>query len=689
MDSLVAIRAELAEQEASQQQWASDEPRLLERVTPLGEDTGRYDILVDRAVFPLEGAGMTLRPGTGRVLGAVERLSADGLHLEVALDPLTPPPELGDRVLFDGTRMTRGLLTALEHVAQTPLTSAAQAWLGLTPVDTEARVSPIDVTIRSDLNLEQCNALDLVSGRQASWIIGPPGTGKTRTLVAAAIEAASSGELVLITTTTNTALDEVLRRLIPVARERGIGVGRGGEGGDDLPLSGVRTIEPWHLRPRRESPTDLSTTPLESAVSSVSPTGEFSGFSMPEFLPSRNLSVDWDAQMRLAEMNAEIPPSLLDPHERVARLAAAVGDTLTVASLRSSASTLSKESAPASLGSPVSTPTWGKSGRPEDLPIIAATCAWLSLHGVSLLNRACILVDEAGMVTMPHAVLVSSQASRRIAAFGDPQQLPPVTSVQSPELSVQLSQHPFRLADIAPVGQADDRRIVLREQYRMAPAVAHVISTVFYSGALRTATGVEDVPPGMAAVALVDTSALNPVVEQQGRSRTNPIHVDLVARLARLALKATTGSIAVITPFAAQARALRSALPTDTRLRIRTIHQLQGGEADTVIFDVCDGPPRPGVFLNERLHPEVAQLLCVALSRARLQCVVVAHEPVWRQMAGDEDTMLTRLFRALRESGVFLQPSATAPPVWNTEAGLVGDWDTRWSPPWDESSWGA
>ena len=58
--------------------------------------------------------------------------------------------------------------------------------------------------------------------------------------------------------------------------------------------------------------------------------------------------------------------------------------------------------------------------------------------------------------------------------------------------------------------------------------------------------------------------------------------------------------VAIIAPYRAQVRLLRRWLDAegqaDDRLKgieVGTVHAFQGGEADAVVFDIVDGPPRP------------------------------------------------------------------------------------------------
>jgi superfamily I DNA and/or RNA helicase len=115
----------------------------------------------------------------------------------------------------------------------------------------------------------------------------------------------------------------------------------------------------------------------------------------------------------------------------------------------------------------------------------------------------------------------------------------------------------------------------------------------------------------------------------RGGSRVNEASAELTADLAQDAVTGGAGSVAVITPYAAQARDIRRRLAarriTDAA-ECSTIHRFQGRECDTVIIDLVDAPPlRPGLLLSgDRAHSDAAHLLNVSLSRARGKLILVA-----------------------------------------------------------------
>jgi superfamily I DNA and/or RNA helicase len=111
--------------------------------------------------------------------------------------------------------------------------------------------------------------------------------------------------------------------------------------------------------------------------------------------------------------------------------------------------------------------------------------------------------------------------------------------------------------------------------------------------------------------------------------------------------------VGVIAPYRAQARALRDALRERCRARVddgsiqvSTVHRFQGEERDLIVFDTTDAPGKSGRFLSDLRNPSAANLINVAISRARHALIVVGDVPHLRRVLG-EDSSLLRVIRAL------------------------------------------
>jgi superfamily I DNA and/or RNA helicase len=124
----------------------------------------------------------------------------------------------------------------------------------------------------------------------------------------------------------------------------------------------------------------------------------------------------------------------------------------------------------------------------------------------------------------------------------------------------------------------------------------------------------------------------------KGASRVNPASAEVTADLALEAASGGAGSVAVITPYAAQARDIRRRLAARRiadAVECSTIHRFQGRECDIVIIDLVDAPPmRPGILLaGGRSQSDACNLLNVSLSRARGKLVIVADVAYFEEHA--------------------------------------------------------
>jgi hypothetical protein len=236
-----------------------------------------------------------------------------------------------------------------------------------------------------------------------------------------------------------------------------------------------------------------------------------------------------------------------------------------------------------------------------------------------------VLIDEASAAPLPAVFAAASLARAKVAALGDPRQLPPVAQSHGP-LSVRwLQRDVFAQAGLK---DEDDRAVLLREQYRMPPVISRLANELVYGGRLIDAPSVRRAP-GVAR--LLDTSGEGQCERQSG-SRLNRVQAELAVNLAsemagRLA--AQQGAIAIITPYRAQARLIWRLLrdrKLDKAVDVGTVHRFQGLEREAILFDTVEAPPeRPAPFVSGGHASEAMRLLNVAITRSRSQLVVIAN----------------------------------------------------------------
>lgn len=238
-----------------------------------------------------------------------------------------------------------------------------------------------------------------------------------------------------------------------------------------------------------------------------------------------------------------------------------------------------------------------------------------------------VVIDEACQSIEPGCWIPLLRAQRIVLA-GDHCQLPPtIISAEAAAggLSVSLFERLMAL-----YGERVSRRLDV--QYRMHAAIGGFSSAEFYSGALVPHPSVESHRlvdlPGIVELPLttdplefIDTAGAghDEQLEPDGESRLNPGEADVIAQLIPQLLEAgvSPSEIAVITPYAAQARLLRDVLK-QPGLEIDSVDGFQGREKEVVLISLVRSNADGEIgFLAD------VRRMNVALTRARRKLIVI------------------------------------------------------------------
>lgn len=248
-----------------------------------------------------------------------------------------------------------------------------------------------------------------------------------------------------------------------------------------------------------------------------------------------------------------------------------------------------------------------------------------------------VLIDEASAAQLPAVFVAASLAGRKVVALGDPKQLPPVAVSNAPLARRWLQRDVFAQAGLE---DDDSRAVLLREQYRMPPAISRLANQLVYAGRLIDAPRLRRAAGG---ARLLDTSSEGGHCERDGGSRLNRVHAELAVELAH-ELAGQEGAVAIITPYRAQARLIWR-LVRDARLdklvEVGTVHRFQGLERRAVVFDTVEAEPhRPAPFVSGGYGSEAMRLMNVAITRAQCDLVVVANTGYLRRTLRRDATLL-------------------------------------------------
>ena len=488
--------------------------------------------------------------------------------------------------------------------------------------DVAARFDPIGelAPLDADLNEPQRAAVArALSARDVALIHGPPGTGKTRTLVEVIRQAIRRGDRILATAASNTAVDNLVERLADAGEE----VVRLGHPARLAPKVLHRALDTlleateafalsrrWLAEARQE----------RDRAHKRRARGSLDGRELREALAAAR-QLERDARKHLAGAQAAILA-----RATVLCATAAGADDALLGGARGPAR-------PSRAGGEAERRPVGDPARPSR----AGGEAERRLVGDTI-SFDLVVLDEATQAVDPVA-LVALARGRRAVLAGDPCQLPP-TVIDLGAARAGLGTTLFeRLAAAAPPS-------LLVVQHRMHAALMAFPSRSMYGGALVAAPAVaehrlEDLglpsdPLRPGPLVVIDTAGTGWSDETTGDdpSTRNPGHAARVAAEVRrlLGRGLDAGDLAVITPYDAQVRLLRELLRAerDAGLEIGTVDGFQGREKEAVVLDLVRANPDGALgFLADHRR------MNVALTRARRFLLVVAdsatvaHDPFY------------------------------------------------------------
>jgi hypothetical protein len=168
----------------------------------------QYVFSIENALnLPGDTPGDLHVPGHARM--AVTVIGVDGLSITLSI-----PGDLGSivpnaRLVSDLSFLMRRLIERIESLADSP-NPVGERVRGALPVSGE----PLGMSFaESALNGEQREAIVSSLGRNTTFILGPPGTGKTRTIGTIALELFRRGRSLLLVCHTNVAVDQAVRQI--------------------------------------------------------------------------------------------------------------------------------------------------------------------------------------------------------------------------------------------------------------------------------------------------------------------------------------------------------------------------------------------------------------------------------------------------------------------------------------------
>ena len=270
--------------------------------------------------------------------------------------------------------------------------------------------------------------------------------------------------------------------------------------------------------------------------------------------------------------------------------------------------------------------------------VIAATLVGANHYTVRNLKFQTVVIDEAGQALEPACWIPIGKGTRLVLA-GDHCQLPP--TIKSNEaarngLSTTLLEKCVALHPEAVV--------LLEEQYRMNELIMGYSSSVFYRDRLKAHATVAHhcLFPGESPLAFVDTAGCGFDERSDGTSTSNPEESALLFKhLTQLVTELATRyevkdfpTIALISPYRQQIDVLREQLlhsralqPYTGKIAVNTIDSFQGQERDIVYISMTRSNTENKIgFLSD------IRRMNVAMTRARKKLVIVGDSATLSQL---------------------------------------------------------
>ncbi|GAX22248.1 hypothetical protein FisN_19Lh318 [Fistulifera solaris] len=268
--------------------------------------------------------------------------------------------------------------------------------------------------------------------------------------------------------------------------------------------------------------------------------------------------------------------------------------------------------------------------------VICCTCIgsgseWLDAIGVC----PRVLVDEATQATEPAVLVPLMRGCKQLVLVGDHCQLPPTV------LSTQAAEEGHGVPLFSRMVACGVPPYMLDTQYRMHPAISQFPSDLFYGGLLQNGVSAPERRPlaGFPWPVPEFPVAFMPIYGQElddGVSKYNVEEAQAAVQAVQMLLQGgqcTPADIAVVTPYAAQAKFIRRLIRQSIAefLEVSSVDGFQGREKQAVVFSAVRSNDYGAVGFTSDWRR-----VNVSFTRARRALIVLGNDTCLRR--GDPET---------------------------------------------------
>ena len=444
-----------------------------------------------------------------------------------------------------------------------------------------------------EINIGQTKAMEMAMTNPITFIWGPPGTGKTYSLAEIAIEQALVGNKVLMVSHSNVSVDGAVKEILDHIKNRNLEV-------EDEFVTRYGYVRDRELA-KHETATSynyvLSYNPyLKEQLKVVN--DAFSSLTQNNFNQSEI--------NQLKSKKASISIEIIDCEHYLL----------------------------------------------EDANIIATTISKVTVERIFFdeLEFDTVIFDEVSMAYIPQIIYAASLANKHLICLGDFRQLAPIAQASNTDLNNDIFSF-VHITDSINRLRYHPWMVMINEERRTDERIGSFVNRMIYdnlinfspleknadlSNKLDAITSSE--PFSNEPLVLIDLAQTYSVcLSNSDHSRYNFLAASISLAMAIQVIYKSKSDVAIITPYAAQARlinAMMEKIPNSDKNRIRcsTIHQYQGSQSDVVILDLVENYPRskPGILLSDTTNNHINRLINVAVTRSKGKFILVTNSDFWR-----------------------------------------------------------